>query len=292
MKAILMVSFVASHLSLASGYALAHEGHDHGDEYSSSDALGIVIDEKQASKIEASLAKLGPEDQSLVVAQGFCPIMTDAPLGAMGVPIKLEIGHEVIFVCCKGCQKKALANPEKSLATVEKLKAIVKEKREIAASLAKLSPEDQKLARAQGYCPVMADSPLGSMGAPIKINVNGQSVFLCCKGCQKKAFANPAKTLAAVEALKAKVKEAADIEASLAKLNPAVRSLVRAQGYCAIMTENRLGAMGAPIKVMVNNQPVFLCCKGCQRKALANPQKTLATVAELKKKVDAETAAN
>lgn len=30
------------------------------------------------------------------------------------------------------------------------------------------------------------------------------------------------------------------------------------------------------------DQPVFLCCKSCQRKALAHPEKTLAKVDELK----------
>jgi hypothetical protein len=39
---------------------------------------------------------------------------------------------------------------------------------------------------------------------------------------------------------------------------------------------------------MVKDQPVFLCCKGCRRKALADPDKTLAKVAELKAKVKAD----
>jgi hypothetical protein len=39
---------------------------------------------------------------------------------------------------------------------------------------------------------------------------------------------------------------------------------------------------------MVKDQPVFLCCKGCQKKALADPDKTLAKVKELRDKVKAE----
>lgn len=42
--------------------------------------------------------------------------------------------------------------------------------------------------------------------------------------------------------------------------------------------------MGTPVKVMVKEQPVFLCCKGCRRKALADPDRTLAKVDELKAK--------
>jgi Cu/Ag efflux protein CusF len=40
--------------------------------------------------------------------------------------------------------------------------------------------------------------------------------------------------------------------------------------------------MGPPVKVQIDGQPVFLCCAGCEEKALANPKQTLAKVAELK----------
>lgn len=79
------------------------------------------------------------------------------------------------------------------------------EKAEQQANIAKLSDEDRPLAEAQGYCAVTAQ-PLGSMGPPIKLVVNEQPVFVCCKGCEKKAKSNPDKTLAKVEELKAKVK--------------------------------------------------------------------------------------
>ena len=79
------------------------------------------------------------------------------------------------------------------------------EKAERAAAFAKLSDEDRPLAEAQGYC-VVTSEPLGSMGPPLKLVVNEQPVFVCCKGCEKKAKSNPDKTLAKVEELKAKVK--------------------------------------------------------------------------------------
>ena len=52
-------------------------------------------------------------------------------------------------------------------------------------------------------------------------------------------------------------------------------------------TDNRLGSMGKPVKVMVKGQPVFLCCKGCQAKAQADPDKALRRVEELKAKAKA-----
>lgn len=75
---------------------------------------------------------------------------------------------------------------------------------EIKAALAKLSPEDRQLAEKQGFCVVMNDSRLGSMGTPIKITVKDRQVFVCCKGCVKKALKNPDQTLAKAEELKAK----------------------------------------------------------------------------------------
>jgi hypothetical protein len=78
-----------------------------------------------------------------------------------------------------------------------------KEQAEIKANLAKLAPEDQKLALAQRDCPI-TDEPLGSMGVPDKVMVQGQPVFLCCRACEKKAQADPGKTLAKVKDLKAK----------------------------------------------------------------------------------------
>jgi len=64
--------------------------------------------------------------------------------------------------------------------------------KEITAALAKLSDADRKLADAQRWCVVEDDNRLGSMGAPLKIMVDGKPVFLCCAGCKKKAAANSA----------------------------------------------------------------------------------------------------
>lgn len=73
----------------------------------------------------------------------------------------------------------------------------------VSASLAKLSPQDQPLAKAQQFCAVMNQSRLGSMGTPIKFEIKGEPVFVCCSGCKAKALKNPDETLAKVAALKA-----------------------------------------------------------------------------------------
>ena len=73
-----------------------------------------------------------------------------------------------------------------------------------------------------------------------------------------------------------------EIAEALGGLNIEDRALVDSQKYCAIMTDNLLGSMGAPLKVEVNGEPVFLCCKGCKAKALRDPEATLTTVAKLR----------
>jgi len=74
---------------------------------------------------------------------------------------------------------------------------------EVTEALASLSEVDRALAQSQKFCAVMTDSLLGSMGTPIKIDVKGQPVFLCCKGCKTKAMNDPEATIAAVVELNA-----------------------------------------------------------------------------------------
>lgn len=70
---------------------------------------------------------------------------------------------------------------------------------DIEAALAKLSPEDRKLAEAQKICPV-SDHALGSMDAPVEITLaDGKKVWVCCKGCEDPLKADPAKYLAKLE---------------------------------------------------------------------------------------------
>ena len=75
--------------------------------------------------------------------------------------------------------------------------------------------------------------------------------------------------------------EDADIKAERAKLSAEDQALVAAQEFCAISTGERLGAMGPPVKIIIKGQPVFLCCGGCEKSALRNPEKTLATLQRL-----------
>jgi hypothetical protein len=147
--------------------------------------------------------------------------------------------------------------------------------KKIAEALARLSKADRSAATAQRYCAIASDSRLGSMGTPLRLSVDGKTVFVCCKGCVKRAQANPKATLASVKKLE-------KIAAAMAKLSSEDRMLAEAQRYCAVESENRLGTMGAPVKVTVGGEAVFLCCAGCIDAVQADPKGTLATAKRLK----------
>ena len=112
---------------------------------------------------------------------------------------------------------------------------------------------------------VVSGKPLGSMGNPVGVDVNGQRLFVCCAGCVDAVKSNPEKFTQA----RPKVE--------VAKLTESDAALIAKQAVCPVMDE-RLGGMGQPIKLLVGGKPLFLCCKGCIKKVQAEPEKYLAMV--------------
>lgn len=84
-------------------------------------------------------------------------------------------------------------------ATTEAEAAAVVEEDSDTAGLAKLSPEDAESALAQKVC-LVSDEPLGSMGAPIKVAVEDQEVWICCEGCRDQLLAKSEDYLAKLNA--------------------------------------------------------------------------------------------
>ena len=52
------------------------------------------------------------------------------------------------------------------------------------------------------------------------------------------------------------------------------QALADKQKVCPV--GGKLGSMGHPVKVMIGNRAVFLCCVGCKEELEANPEKYLA----------------
>lgn len=103
--------------------------------------------------------------------------------------IQLALASVAIAVTIIGCGK---SEPAKSGDGIQAVRA-------------KLAPEELSAVEAQEWCAVTADERLGSMGPPLKIELKGQPVYLCCNSCKKKAEADPDNTLAKAAELKAKV---------------------------------------------------------------------------------------
>jgi membrane fusion protein, copper/silver efflux system len=269
--------------------------------------------EDEEAKLAAALASLPADQRQLAEAQQFCPILEQNRLGSMGTPVKLTIADTTVFLCCDGCKKSALANSEQTLAKVKALiarrtneqgarhtaKAADAAEQEIQAELAKLPEADRRAAEAQRFCVILPDSRLGSMGKPERLVIEGKVVFVCCEGCTQEAFSHPQETLETLRKLQqqhgakpadsaakpeSRASEEDEIAAALAKLSPSDRQLAIAQRFCVVLDDNRLGSMGPPIKVVIDGQPVFLCCAGCKKKALAEPRATLEKAMKLKTK--------
>ena len=74
-----------------------------------------------SAKELAEIQQLPDADQSLAVGQLICPV-TEYKLGSMGVPPKVEVNGQAVFICCEGCREDLVAEPEVHLAKLETYK--------------------------------------------------------------------------------------------------------------------------------------------------------------------------
>ena len=121
-----------------------------------------------------------------------------------------------------------------------------------AADKEKQPSLDELLVSAQKICPVSGED-LRAMGGPVKAKVDGQTIFLCCKGCLRKKISkdNWAKVTA---------------------------NLASAQGRCPVMNKPLPKEAKSAV---VENRRIFVCCPPCIAKIEASPAKYLALVDEM-----------
>lgn len=73
--------------------------------------------------IRAAFARIpGDRDRQLAIAQKFCPVNKDSRLGSMGVPYKMVLLGQPVFLCCKGCEIEAVSQTQETVTRVEKLR--------------------------------------------------------------------------------------------------------------------------------------------------------------------------
>lgn len=141
--------------------------------------------------LTVTVAQLTQADQAGIARQKICPVM-NTPLGDHGAPIKLVVGDQPIYVCCKGCVSQVQDNPEAFLGSVQAIAAAQSAaNKSVAVTISDATQADQAAIRAQGRCVVMTDQALGGHGAPIKIAIGAEALFVCCKGCVAKVQQNP-----------------------------------------------------------------------------------------------------
>ncbi|MAT50860.1 MAG: hypothetical protein CMK32_06730 [Porticoccaceae bacterium] len=161
---------------------------------------GVIFTEEML----AAIAKLPAEEQAQAKMQQICPV-TEMPLGSMGKPVKIDLDGETVFLCCQGCEGSLRREPDVYMANLKQSRGEVAIDPEIQKALDQLPPDDRQIAMQQKTCPV-ADYPLGAMGVPIKVDVQGTPVFICCEGCRSRLLASPKEYL---DKLKASVGESA-----------------------------------------------------------------------------------
>jgi len=72
------------------------------------------ISQASNTAVGVSTDDVAATDQELIDKQKVCPV-TDRKLGSMGAPIKVMVKDRAVFICCAGCKKALLADPDKYL---------------------------------------------------------------------------------------------------------------------------------------------------------------------------------
>jgi uncharacterized protein (TIGR03000 family) len=78
---------------------------------------------KVEAHIESNLAKLDPRDREVARQQKTCAVREGARLGEYGVPVKVTVKDQPVFVCHEDHVREALANPDQIVAKVRDLRA-------------------------------------------------------------------------------------------------------------------------------------------------------------------------
>jgi uncharacterized protein (TIGR03000 family) len=87
--------------------------------------IDVIPTESRAVEkaVAENLAKLAPDDRKAAQAQRFCAVQEGIRLGSMGVPVKVTVKGQPVYLCCEGCEAKAKADPDRALEKVRKSKA-------------------------------------------------------------------------------------------------------------------------------------------------------------------------
>lgn len=154
-------------------------------------------------RTEVVAALLEESDQEGLARQKVCPV-TGNRLGSHGTPVKLLVGGQPLYLCCRACIEEVQKNPDRYApspqAAGEAAHAESPAQRPVAAQLrliaTQASAADREAIHIQGVCPVLG-TRLGDHGNPVKITRGDQSIFVCCRACVRRVEENPLRYFAA-----------------------------------------------------------------------------------------------
>ncbi|QDT04966.1 YHS domain protein [Rubripirellula lacrimiformis] len=261
-----------------------HVGHDHAAAGTEMNDTSSTARTSHAGPHGGSLKQVGNLQFETVVAQGGLRLFV---FDRGGTPVQLDQGRGTVSVKIEGNPKRyrydLLPDEKGGLSAAVNLSKLAGIQMDVAIQVVGVAPQTVRFAEVatvpisrqqlaadaiarQKICPVSGKA-LGSMGEPVLVGVDGQSLFVCCDGCVDAVHANPAKYAGGRPQITVTTATLADAAG------------IAAQKVCPVMDEP-LGGMGTPVKVLIGDKPVYLCCKGCVKKVQAEPAKYLAMVAD------------
>ena len=86
-----------------------HEGHEHDGDVGAADTEAI----------KTQLEKLLEVERMAVEKQQICPVSGEI-LGTVGVPLKVTVNRQDVWLCCGGCMDELLASPDEFFAKLPK----------------------------------------------------------------------------------------------------------------------------------------------------------------------------
>jgi len=191
----------------------------------------------------ADHAVMKPAVPSAPYTLSTCPVSGET-LGSMGDAIVKAYGGREVRFCCTRCIGKFEADQEGYWNAIDE---------KIIADQLPYYPAQT--------C-VVSGEPLMDDGEDISRNIvyANRLVRFCCKMCQKKFNANPAKYLAELD------KAAADAQRPHYPIET-----------CAV-AGGQLGSMGDPTEMVIGGRLLRFCCASCEPKVSANPIKYITMI--------------
>ena len=252
------------------------------------------------------------DDAAQMALQQVCPV-TGKKLGSMGAPLKVSLDDRSVFLCCAGCETPLMENldlyrarlatpPEDAVLSIpeqavidtgtQQVVYVEREPGVFEGVEVELGP------RTGGYYGVIRGLRAGDrvaaagsflLDAETRLNPAAASAYFGASGSSQASGERDGadRDRAAERAAESAGLSAAQLE-QIDKLPPEDRDMAIAQAVCPITAEP-LGSMGPPFKAILEGEPVFLCCQGCERSLRERPKEALKKIKTLKSHLDAAT---